>query len=89
MTISLVSYCLKPECAKALQSYPTLQSYLLVAHEAPVPTGFSRQEYKNGLPFPTPGDLPDPGIKPKSSALQGSSLPSELPAKPQQEDEKA
>ena len=39
---------------------------------------FSRQEYWNGLPFPSAGDLPDPGIEPGSSALQGDSLPSEL-----------
>ena len=40
--------------------------------------GFSRQEYWSGLPFPSPGDLPEPGIKPKSPALQVYSLPSEL-----------
>ena len=38
--------------------------------------GFSRQEYWSGLPFPSPGDLPDPGIKPGSPALQAESLPS-------------
>ena len=38
---------------------------------------FSRQEYWNGLPFPSPGDLPDPGIKPRSPTLQADSLPSE------------
>ena len=41
--------------------------------------GFSRQEYQNGLPLPSPGDLPDPGIKPGSPALQGDTLPSEPP----------
>ena len=44
--------------------------------------GFSRQEYWSGLPFPSPGDLPDPGIKPRSPALQADSLPSEPPGKP-------
>jgi len=39
--------------------------------------GFSRQEYWSGLPFPAPGDLPDPGIKPRSPALQADSLPTE------------
>ena len=39
---------------------------------------FSRQEYRSGLLFPSPGDLPDPGIKPGSPALQADSLPSEL-----------
>ena len=40
---------------------------------------FSRQEYWSGLPFSSPGDLPDPGIKPGSPKLQADSLPSELP----------
>ena len=44
--------------------------------------GFSRQEYWSGLPFPSPGALPNPGIKPKSPALQADSLPSESPGKP-------
>ena len=43
---------------------------------------FSRQEYWSGLPFSPPGDLPDPGIKPKALALQADSSPSEPPGKP-------
>ena len=43
--------------------------------------GFSRQEYWSGLPFPSPGDLPNPGIEPKSPALQADTLPSEPPEK--------
>ena len=43
---------------------------------------FSRPEYWNGLPFPSPGDLPNPGIEPRSPALQGDSLPAEPPGKP-------
>ena len=43
---------------------------------------FSRQEYWSGWPFPSPGDLPNPGIKPRSCALQAGSLPSEPPGKP-------
>ena len=43
---------------------------------------FFRQEYWSGLLFPSPGDLPDPGIKPGSSALQADALPSEPPGKP-------
>jgi len=44
---------------------------------------FSRQEFsRSGLPFPSPEDLPDPGIKPGSTALQADSLPSEPPGKP-------
>ena len=53
-----------------------------VAHQAPLFTEFSRQEYWSGLPFPSPGDLPDPGIEPRFLALQVCSLPSELPGKP-------
>ena len=45
---------------------------------------FSRQEYWRGLPCPTPGDLPNPGIEPRSPALQADSLPSEPPGKPEQ-----
>jgi len=44
--------------------------------------GFSRQEYWNGLPFPSPGDLPDPGIEPRSPTLQADTLTSEPPGKP-------
>jgi len=53
-----------------------------VAHQAPLSMGFSRQEYWSGLPFPYPGDLPNPGIEPRSPALQGDSLLSEPPWKP-------
>ena len=44
--------------------------------------GFSRQEYWSGLPFPSPGDQPTPGMEPGSPALQADSLPSEPPGKP-------
>ena len=53
-----------------------------VAHQAPLSMGFSRQEYRNGLLCPPPGDLPNRGIKPRSPALQEDSLPSEPPGKP-------
>ena len=49
--------------------------------QAPLSMGFSRQEYWNGLPFPSPEDLPDPGIEPRSLALQVDSLPTELQGK--------
>ena len=52
-----------------------------VAHQAPSSMGFSRQEYWSGLPFPSPGDLPDPGIKPTSPALQADALTSVPPGK--------
>ena len=56
-----------------------------VAHQAPLSMGFSRQEYWSGLPIPTPGDLPDPGIQPASLCLlhwQMDSLPLAPPGKP-------
>ena len=52
------------------------------AYQAPPSMEFSRQEYWSGLPFPSPGDLPNPGIKPGSPALQADALPSEPPGKP-------
>ena len=53
-----------------------------VARQAPLFMGFPRQEYWSGLPFPPPGDLPDPGIIPLSPALHADSLPSKPPGKP-------
>ena len=53
-----------------------------VAHQAPLSMGFFRQEYWNGLPFPSPGDLSDPGIQPGSPALHADFLLSEPPGKP-------
>ena len=53
-----------------------------VAYEAPLSMGFSRQKYWSQLPFPSPWDLPDPGIEPGSPALQADALPSEPPGKP-------
>ena len=54
-----------------------------VAYQAPPSMGFSRQEYLSGVPFPSPGDLPDPGIKPRFHKLWADTLPSEPPGKPQ------
>ena len=53
-----------------------------VAHQASPSMGFSRQEYWSGLPFSSSGDLPDPGIKPRSPALQADAPTSEPPGKP-------
>ena len=50
-----------------------------IAYQASLSIGFSRQEYWSGLPFPSPGDLPNPGIEPGSPALQADTLPSEPP----------
>ena len=52
-----------------------------MAHQAHLSMGFPRQGYWGGLPFPSSGDLPDPGIKPRSPAVQADSLPSEPPRK--------
>ena len=52
-----------------------------VAHQASPSMEFSRHEYWSGLPFPSPGDLPDPGIEPGSPTLQADALPSEPPGK--------
>ena len=60
------------------QLCPTLCEPWTVACQAPLSMGFSRQEYWSGLPFPPPGDLPDPGIEPGSPALQAESLLTEL-----------
>ena len=53
-----------------------------VAYQAPPSLGFSRQKYWSGFPFPSPGDLPNPGIKAGSPALQADTLLSEPPGKP-------
>ena len=53
-----------------------------IAHQASLYMGFSRQEYWNGLPFPFPGELPDPGIESKSLSLQADALLTELRRKP-------
>ena len=50
-----------------------------IDYQASSSMGFSRQEYWSGLPFPSPGDLPDPGIEPRSPTLQADGLPSEPP----------
>ena len=54
---------------------PTLVTPWTVACQSPLSKGFSRQEYWSGLPFPFPGNVPDPGIEPGSPALQADSLP--------------
>ena len=63
------------------KSCPTLVTLWTVAHQAPLSMGFSRQEYWSGWPFPSPGNLPYPGIKPRSPVLQADSLLTELQGK--------
>ena len=72
------SNAMQLRCALSLSRGPTLVIPWTVACQAPLSTGFPRQEYWSGLPFPTPGDLPDPGIEPASLAplhWQTDSLP--------------
>ena len=52
--------------------------------QAPQSMGFPRQEYWSGVPWPPPGDLPDPGIQPRCPVLKAGFLPSELPEKPKE-----
>ena len=61
----------------------TLCDPITVACQAPLSMGFPKQEYWSGLPLPSPGCLPDSGIKPRSPELQADSLPTELQGKPQ------
>ena len=60
--------------SEVAQSCPTLCNPWTVAHQAPSSMGFSRQEYWSGLPFPSPGYLPDPEIEPRPPTLQGDAL---------------
>ena len=62
------------EGSEVARSCPTLCDLWTVAHQAPPSMGFSRQEYWSGLPFSSPGEFPDPGIKPRSPALQADAL---------------
>ena len=64
-------YC----CCSVTKLWPTVLPPWTVGRQAPLSMGFPRQEYWSGLPFPAPGDLPDPGIKPKSPAWQVDFLP--------------
>ena len=69
----------KSESEKSLSCVGLFATPWTLAHQAPPSMEFSRQEYWSGLPFPFPGDLPDPGIKPRSPALLADALPSEPP----------
>ena len=69
----------KPKLSCSLSRVRLFATPWTVAYQAPVSMGFSRQECWSGLPFPSPGDFPDPGIEPGSPALQADALPSELP----------
>ena len=67
-----------PICTVVLVAQSCFVTPWTVSHQAPLSMAFSRQEYWSGLPCPSPTDLPDPGIEPRSPKLQVISLPSEL-----------
>ena len=69
--------------AKLLSRVSLFATLWTVAHQAPLSTGFPRQQYWSGLPRPSPGDLTDSGIEPVPPALQADSLLSEPPGKPE------
>ena len=77
----MLSSPLKVSQVKLLSRVRLFATLWTVAYQAPPSMGFSRQEYWSGLPFPSPGDLPDPGIEPRSPALQADALTSEPPLK--------
>ena len=72
----------KKEKVKSLSRVRLFATPWTVAYQAPLSMEFSRQEYWSGLPFPSSGDLPDPGLEPRSPVLQADVLPSEPPGKP-------
>ena len=69
-------------CCSVAQSWLTLCDPMAVALWAPLSMGFSRQEYWTGLPFPSPGDLPNPRTQPMSPALAGRLFTTKPPRKP-------
>ena len=79
-TILLIGY--SESEVKSLSRVRLFETLRTVAYQAPLSVGFLRQEYWSGLPFPSPGDLPYPEIKPRFPALQADSLPSEQSGKP-------
>ena len=72
-------------CCVLAQSWWLFATWCIIAHQVPLSMGFPRQGCRNGFPFPSPGDLPDPGIEPKSlapSALTDRFFTTEPPEKP-------
>ena len=75
-------HTLLPVKVKLLSRVQLFATLWTIAHQAPLSMGFSRQEDWSGLAFPSQGHLPDPGIEPRSPALQADALISEPPGKP-------
>ena len=83
LQLKLVAAAVETVCACSVASRAQLSSTPWTrAHQAPLPMEFSKQEYWSGLPFPPPGDLPNPGIKAASLALAGRFFTAEPPGKP-------
>ena len=81
-TLTFTFILLNQVKVKSLSRVPLFATPWTVAYQAPPSMGFSRQECWSGLPSPSPGDLPNPAIKPGSPALQANTLPPEPPGKP-------
>ena len=80
LCIYIVKVKVKVKSLNRVRLFATLWTY--VAYQASLSMGFSRQEYWSGLPFPSPGDLPNPGIELGSPASEADTLTSEPPGKP-------
>ena len=78
----LTNSCEKKVKVKSLSRVRLFAAPWTIAYLAPQSLQFSRQGYWSGLSFPSPGELPDPGIEPRSPTLQADALPSEPPRKP-------
>ena len=78
MTLTVLKVKVKVKSLSRVRLFATPWT---VAHQTSPSMGFSRQEYWSGLPFPSPGDLPDPGIELRSPALEAGTLTSEPPGK--------
>ena len=70
-------------CNQSLSGVQLSATPRTVTHQSSLSMGFPQQEYWSGLPFPSPGDIPNPGMEPASPALQADSLLSEPPGKSQ------
>ena len=84
-SFTVSSLLIMPSCEVKVKSLSHVQLFATpwsAAYQAPPSIGFSRQESWSGLPFPSPGDLPDPGIEPMSPTLQADALPPEPSGKP-------
>ena len=85
LTVDKILPPMMTESEKKVKSLSRVQLFATlwtVAYQASPSMRFSRQEYWSGLPFPSPGDLPNPGIEPGSPALQANTVTSEPPGKP-------